>query len=196
MDYISMHTYPYHNTQYTPEFWRDSEVNLQNSDIEKIDAAMQRAKKFAMNQYDSVVSYMKSLGADKPVHIGETGWATISDGHYGPKGSKATDEYKQGLYYRHMREWTNSANISCFYFEAFDEQWKDVHNPKGSENHFGLFDLKGQAKYPVWNLVDQGIFVGLNRDGNPIEKTYNGYRDSLLSKVMVPPLQESSTMEN
>ncbi|MEM1002861.1 MAG: glycosyl hydrolase family 17 protein [Bacteroidota bacterium] len=196
VDYISMHTYPYHNTHYNPEFWRDSEENQQLSDIEKIDAAMQRAKKFAMNQYDSVVSYMKSLGADKPVHIGETGWATISDGHYGPKGSKATDEYKQGLYYRHMREWTNSANISCFYFEAFDEQWKDAHNPKGSENHFGLFDLKGQAKYPVWNLVDQGIFVGLNRDGNPIEKTYNGDRDSLLSKVMVPPLQESSTMEN
>jgi exo-beta-1,3-glucanase (GH17 family) len=42
------------------------------------------------------------------------------------RGSKATDEYKEGLYYQLLREWTNNAGISCFYFEAFDEQWKDA----------------------------------------------------------------------
>jgi Exo-beta-1,3-glucanase len=86
-----------------------------------------------------------------------------------------------------MREWTNEAGISMFYFEAFNEQWKDAANPIGSENHFGLFSLKGEAKYPVWELVDQGIFEGLTRDGNPIIKTYNGEIDSLLSKVSAPP---------
>ncbi len=85
VDYISMHTYPYHNTHYNPEFWGVPEEEEQNlSDIEKIDAAMLRAKEFAMSQYDSVSGYMKSIGVDKPIHIGETGWATISDGHYGP----------------------------------------------------------------------------------------------------------------
>lgn len=191
VDYISMHTYPYHNTHYNPAFWHVPDEEATLSDIEKVDAAMVRARKFAMDQYDSVKSYMKSLGVDKPVHIGETGWATVSSGYYGPNGSKATDEYKQGLYYRHMREWTNSKGISCFYFEAFDEQWKDAHNPKGSENHFGLFTLDGKAKYPVWNQVDSGLFEGLTRDGNSITKTYQGDKSLLLKQVLVPPSAET-----
>jgi len=188
VDYVSMHTYPYHNTHYNPEFWGVPEEEENLSDIEKIDAAMLRAKKFAMSQYDSVSGYMKSIGVDKPIHIGETGWASISNGHYGPKGSRATDEYKQALYYKHMRDWTNAEGISCFYFEGFDEQWKDAKNAKGSENHFGLINLKSQAKYPIWNLVDDGTFEGLTRDGKPITKTFNGDKDALLQDVLVPPL--------
>jgi hypothetical protein len=111
----------------------------------------------------------------------------VSTGYYGPNGSKATDEYKQGLYYKHMREWTNRDSISCFYFEAFNEKWKDAQNPKGSENHFGLFTINGKAKYPIWDLVDQGIFKGLTRNGNPITKTYNGRKDSLMKYVSAPP---------
>ena len=189
VDYISMHTYPYHNTHYNPEFWGVPEEESKNlSDIKKIDAAMLRAKEFAMSQYDSVSGYMKSIGVDKPIHIGETGWATISDGFYGPTGSRATDEYKQALYYKHMRDWTNSEGISCFYFEGFDEPWKDAKNPKGSENHFGMINLKSQAKYPIWSLVDDGIFDGLTRNGQPITKTYDGDIDVLMQDVLVPPL--------
>ena len=188
VDYVSMHTYPYHNTHYNPEFWGVPEEEENLSDIEKIDAAMLRAKKFAMSQYDSVSGYMKSIGINKPIHIGETGWASTSNGHYGPKGSRATDEYKQALYYKHMRDWTNAEGISCFYFEGFDEQWKDAKNREGSENHFGLINLKSQAKYPIWNLVDDGTFEGLTRDGKPITKTFNGDKDALLQDVLVPPL--------
>lgn len=187
VDYISMHTYPYHNTHYNPEFWGVPEEEDSLSDIEKIDAAMLRAIAFAMKQYDSVSNYMKSIGVNKPIHIGETGWATISDGHYGPKGSKATDEYKEGLYHKLIREWTNEAGISCFYFEAFNEKWKDSHNKKGSENHFGLFTIEGKAKYALWDMVDQGVFDGLTRNGNSITKTYNGDKKKLMKDVLVPP---------
>lgn len=187
VDYISLHTYPYHNTHYNPAFWFVPEDQSQKSDIEKIDAAMLRAKDFAKMQYDSVANYVKSLGVEKPIHIGETGWASESDGFYGSEGSRATDEYKQGLYYKHMRDWTSASGISCFYFEAFNEQWKDAENPNGSENHFGLFTLKGEAKYALWDLVDKGIFEGLGRDGNPIVKTYGGDKEALLKEIMVPP---------
>jgi hypothetical protein len=132
---------------------------------------------------------MRSLGVNKPIHIGETGWASVSNGHYGSNGSKAADEYKQGLYHQLMRDWTTRNNISCFYFEAFNEQWKDARNSKGSENHFGLFTIDGKAKYPIWDLVDEGIFKGLKRDGKTIRKTYNGKKDSLLKDVLVPPLK-------
>lgn len=186
VDYISMHTYPMHDTHYNPAFWGILEKESHLSDIEKINAAMLRAKEYAISQYEGVSKYMKSLGVNKPIHIGETGWASVSNEHYGNEGSKATDEYKEALFYNHMREWTNKVGMSCFFFEAFDEQWKDAKNPSGSENHFGLFTLNGQAKFALWNLVDQGIFKGLTRNGNKITKTYNGNKEDLMKDVLVP----------
>ncbi len=187
VDYLSVHTYPMHDTHYNPAFWGTPAIEKNKTDLEKIDAAMARAKTYAMNQYDSVKSYMEGLGIQKPIHIGETGWATISNRHYGPEGSKATDEFKEALYYQHMRDWTAEVGIACFYFEGFDEQWKDAANPLGSENHFGLINLKSEAKYALWNLVDDGVFEGLTRDGKPITKTFNGSLEELMKTVLVPP---------
>ncbi|WP_165730707.1 glycosyl hydrolase family 17 protein [Polaribacter sp. 20A6] len=186
VDYVSMHTYAYHNSHYNPEFWKVLENEKSLSDKEKVDNAMLRAFTFAKKQYSDVVNYVKSIDATKTIHIGETGWATISSGHYGVNGSRATDEYKQGLYYQHLREWTHKEGISCFYFEAFDEQWKDANNSNGSENHFGLINLKGEAKYSLWSLVDKGIFKGLTRNGKEITKTYNGNKEALINDVLVP----------
>ena len=190
VDYISMHTYPMHDTHYNPVFWYTKE---EKPNIEKVNNIMLRARDYAVSQYDSVANYLNSLGIKKPIHIGETGWATFSNGLYGNKGSKATDEYKEALFYRHMREWTAKAGISCFYFEAFDEIWKDAPNPNGSENHFGLFTIDGKAKYALWDLVDEGVFDGLGRNKNSITKTYNGNKDSLLLEVHVPPFKKNNT---
>ncbi len=187
VDFLSIHTYPMHDTHYNPQFWGIPESEKDISDIEKIEAAMLRAKEYAMSQYKGVSNYMKSLGIDKPIHIGETGWATTSNGYYGAEGSKATDEYKEALYYGHMRDWTNAEGISCFYFEGFDEQWKDAANPLGSENHFGLINLRSEAKFALWHLVDKGLFEGLNRNGKPITKTFNGDKEALMKEVLVPP---------
>jgi len=186
VDYISMHTYPMHDTHYNPVFWGIKESELQLTDKDKIDAVMLRARDYANSQYENVINYMKSIGENKPVHIGETGWATASNEMYGNDGSKATDEYKSGLYYNLMREWSNKNNISCFYFEAFDENWKDGSNPLGSENHFGLINLQNQAKFALWDKVDKGIFNGLTRNGKPIVKTYNGDENALWQDVKVP----------
>ena len=133
---------------------------------------------------------MTSLGVNKPIHIGETGWASFSSGQYGPAGAKACDEYKEALYYQHMRDWTNEAGMSCFYFEAFDEPWKGGDNPGNSEKHFGLFKVDGKAKYVIWDLVDNGTFEGLTRNGNPITKTFEGNEDELMKTVLVPPTAE------
>lgn len=187
VDYISMHTYPYHNTHYNPQFWGIPADQESMSDIEKIDASLVRALDFAKSQYDSVSNYVKNIGIDKPIHMGETGWATVSNGFYGPEGSRATDEYKQAMYYRLIRDWTNSNGISCFYFEGFNEPWKDANNKEGSENHFGLFKVDGQAKFALWEMVDQGTFQGLTRNKNAIIKTYNGDKEALMKDVLVPP---------
>ena len=185
VDFISMHTYPFHNSHYNPDFWYNRVPEW--TAIEQIDAAMQRAGEFAAGQYNDVRNYMLSLGVDKPIHIGETGWATKSNGLYGAAGSQAADEYKAKKYHDYLRQWSNENGVSCFYFEAFDEQWKDAKNPMGSENHFGLINLQGQAKYALWDLVDKGVFDGLTRDGRSITKTFDGDENKLLATLNPPP---------
>lgn len=193
VDYVSMHTYAMHNTYYNPEFWDVPANEKDFSELEKVDAAMLRSLEFAKKQYQDVSSYVKSIDSTKIIHIGESGWATVSDGHYGKNSSRAADEYKAGEYFKMMREWTKKEKISLFYFEAFDEQWKDAKNPVGSENHFGLINLKGEAKYALWDLVDAGAFKGFTRDGMQITKTYNGDKKALMKDVLSPPLKNEIT---
>jgi exo-beta-1,3-glucanase (GH17 family) len=189
VDFVSLHTYPFHDTYYSPEFWVAPEEEESLSVVARADAAMQRAKAYAVAQYQETADYIESLGIKKPIHIGETGWASTASSSYGATGSQAADQYKAKLYYEAMRDWTNKAGMSCFYFEAFDEQWKDAENAGGSENHFGLINLKGQAKYALWDQVDAGIFEGLTRTGFPITKTYGGDEAALLASVLKVPAQ-------
>jgi len=191
VDFLSIHTYPMHDTHYNPVFWGISPDEKVLPKTEKIEKAMDRALHYSISQRDSVANYLQSIGVEKPIHIGETGWASSSNGFYGPEGSKATDEYKEGLYYQKMREWTNREHISCFYFEAFDEPWKDAGNPGGSENFFGLFTVDGKAKYAVWDMVDKGLFSDLKRGSHTIKKTHNGQIQELLSEVNIPPIKDN-----
>jgi exo-beta-1,3-glucanase (GH17 family) len=191
VDFLSVHTYPMHDTHYQPEFWLNTEGMEGKTDMEKIEISMLRAKEYAMMQYGNVKKYMESLGVNKPIHIGETGWASFSSGYYGASGSKACDEYKEALYYQHMRDWTSEAGMSCFYFEGFDEPWKGGDNSGNSEKHFGLFTVDGKAKYALWDAVDKGTFKGLTRNGNSIEKTFKGNKKALMKTVLVPEMTES-----
>ena len=187
VDYVSMHTYPFHDTHYNPVFWSVDSLNVDSSAItSEVERAMARALAYSQTQYAQVVAYVQGIDETKAVHIGETGWASVSDGFYGPEGSRAADELKQALFYRGMREWTQKAGISCFYFEAFNEPWKSSANPTDSENHFGLFKADGEAKHALWPLVEDGVFEGLTRDGHAITRTYAGQRDMLDLHVLDP----------
>ncbi len=188
VDFVSVHTYPMHDTHYNPRFWGVSSTEKHLSDRNKVHSMMIRARDYAISQFEGTKRFVQSIDSSKPVHIGETGWASRSNGFYGSSGSKATDEYKEGLYYHMIRDWSTSNGISCFYFEAFDEPWKDAVNPEGSENHFGLFTVEGKAKYALWYLVDQGVFQGYFRGGNEIIKTYDGDEEKLLQGVMLPEI--------
>jgi exo-beta-1,3-glucanase (GH17 family) len=187
VDFVSMHTYPFHDTHYESDFWIAPASEGELSPKAKADAAVRRAIDRAKMQYKKVADYMAGVGVDKPIHIGETGWASTDVALLGPSGSKAADEYKARVYYALMRAWTNEKRITCFYFEAFDEKWKDKGNADGSENHFGLIDLEGRAKYAIWNLVDSGAFKGLTRGGNPITKTHGGDEATLMATLLPVP---------
>ena len=190
VDYVSMHTYAFHDTYYNPVFWNlsgDSE-DLSKKDI--IKKAIQKAVEYELSQFNSVQEYIHGIDTSKQVHIGETGWSSVASDLYGYGGTEAADEYKLGLYYEMITDVCVAKSISCFYFSAFDEPWKDSQNENGSENHFGLFTVHGEAKYPLWKKVDQNVFDGLSRGGNPIKKTFNGDFDALLETSNLPPINK------
>jgi exo-beta-1,3-glucanase (GH17 family) len=188
VDFVSMHTYAFHDTHYNPSFWNlDAELeNIDKQDI--IKQAMKRAVDYELNQFDSVKEYVHKIDPSKEVHIGETGWSSVASDLYGYGGTEAADEYKLGLYYQMISDVCYSMSITCFYFSAFNEPWKDSTNENGSENHFGLFTVDGKAKYPLWEQVDNGVFDNLTRGGNPIVKTYNGNFEALLNDSNIPPI--------
>ena len=188
VDFVSMHTYAFHDTHYNPSFWNltTTPENLNKKNI--IMDAMQRAVDYELDQFESVQNYVRNIDPSKEVHIGETGWSSVASDLYGYSGSEAADEYKLGLYYQMITDACFVKSISCFYFSAFDEPWKDSNNENGSENHFGLFTVDGKAKYPLWEKVDSGVFNDLSRGGNPIVKTYNGDLEALLKTSNIPPI--------
>ena len=72
---------------------------------------------------------------DKPMAILEAGWATTASEFRDRAG-----EAQQARYYRELYDWAKTANVTVFFFEAFDEPWKgDPDNPRGAEKHWGLF---------------------------------------------------------
>jgi exo-beta-1,3-glucanase (GH17 family) len=74
--------------------------------------------------------------------ITEAGWATIAS-EFGPRA----DEEKQKRYYHDLFAWAGRMNITTFFFEAFDEDWKgDPNNPLGAEKHWGLFTVDREPK--------------------------------------------------
>ena len=190
VDYVSMHTYAFHDTYYNPVFWNLSSGSEDLSKKDIIKKAIQKSVEYELTQFNSVQEYIHGIDSSKQVHIGETGWSSVASDLYGYGGTEAADEYKLGLYYKMITDVCLAKSISCFYFSAFDEPWKDSQNENGSENHFGLFTVHGEAKYPLWEKVDQNVFDGLSRGGNPIKKTFNGDLDALLETSNLPPINQ------
>ena len=189
VDFVSMHTYAFHDTHYNPSFWNLDAIPENVDKQDTIKQAMKSAVDYELNQFDSVKKYVHEIDPSKEVHIGETGWSSVASDLYGYGGTEAADEYKLGLYYQMISDICYSMSLTCFYFSAFNEPWKDSTNENGSENHFGLFTVEGKAKYPLWEQVDNGVFNNLTRGGNPIEKTYNGNFEALLKDSNIPPIR-------
>lgn len=181
VDYVSIHVYPFHDTHYQAEFWR-KEFDGDSIAIEQLPKLMDVAVAYAVKQYLQTKMFVRSIDSSKSLHIGETGWASSDNSIYGLEGSGAADEYKQSLYYHKIRNWCQQNEVACFYFEAFDEPWKDANNLGGSENHFGLLTIDSKLKLAIWeqaqNLSDQG----LKRGNLELKKTHNGDSSEVLKR--------------
>jgi exo-beta-1,3-glucanase (GH17 family) len=74
--------------------------------------------------------------------ISEAGWASVASEF----GERASEE-KQLQYYKEFMQWSKEMNITTFFFEAFDEDWKgNSDNPMGAEKHWGLYNVDRTPK--------------------------------------------------
>jgi hypothetical protein len=188
VDFISLHTYAFHDTYYDEDFWLVPADEADLSVKQKVDAAMSRAKDVTLQQTADAQKYMLALGIEKQIHIGELGWASFANVHYGDAGSKAASEYKQKVFHDAVRTWSNEYGTALFFFQAFDEPWKgNADNPGDSEKHFGLIDINGNAKYVAWDMVDALNNAGLTRgEVSTFTKSFGGDMDKLMEKVSAP----------
>jgi exo-beta-1,3-glucanase (GH17 family) len=80
--------------------------------------------------------------------IGEAGWASV-----GSEFGERANEEKQLRYYNELIAWSAKMNITTFFFEAFDEEWKgDPNNMLGAEKHWGVFSSDRKSKKVMHDL--------------------------------------------
>jgi len=86
---------------------------------------------------------------DATIVISEAGWASVASEF----GERASEE-KQLQYYNELMGWTRKMNITTFFFEAFDEDWKgDPANMMGAEKHWGLYTVNREPKLVMQTLL-------------------------------------------
>lgn len=145
IDFASIHTYPEIDTQFELWDWRLKDVPAASRATAMMDNALANAK----SQYSLVRSYLDGHNlAALPITIGETGWNAVDNS--GLLKFRASP-VNQKMYYDRLLAWaaegkTGPGPKAIFYFEAFDEPWKQ------SDNGWGLFNVNRQARYVIQGL--------------------------------------------
>lgn len=87
---------------------------------------------------------IRAVLPDIPIVIAEAGWASIAS-EFGERASETI----QARHYGELMEFGHANNISIFWFEAFDEDWKGNADPMGAEKHWGLYNIDRSPKEAV-----------------------------------------------
>ena len=94
------------------------------------------------------VAAVVALHPDRPVVIGETGWATKrhTEGEQARLIKGRAGEAEQKVFHDALRAWADDARLLVYFFEAFDENWKGGEHPDEVEKHWGLFNVDRTPK--------------------------------------------------
>ncbi len=153
IDFASMHTYPELDTVFNPTVWDWKQLGVEaipgaDGVNQRATAMMDAAIASAQNEYNAVRSYLdgKFLSA-MPIVIGETGWNAVDVGSLKFRAHPVN----QKMYYDRLLTWaaagrTGPGPKAVFYFEAFDEAWKQ------SDDKWGLFDKERRARFVIQAL--------------------------------------------
>jgi hypothetical protein len=118
-----------------------------------IDATITEAKK----QFEDARAGLVKFGlGNLPMVIGETGWAAV-DTNGGPSLAFRAHPVNQKMYFDALQVWATQGRRdvqgpkAIFFFQAFDEPWKQ------GDDGWGLFNAQRQARYTVQGLGTCGV---------------------------------------
>ncbi len=147
IDFVALHSYAELDTVFAPDLWdwQQKAVPAAQRATAMMNAAIAATKK----DYQAARDFLdaKNLQA-VPIVIGETGWNAVDVG----KLAFRAHPVNQKMYFDRLQAWvaearrTGNGPKTVFYFEAFDEPWKQ------SDDKWGLFNVNRQARYAVQAL--------------------------------------------
>src|SRR5659263_279349 len=90
-----------------------------------------------------------SKAGTKPVIVSETGWPGCGD----RRGDAVPSPENASFYFLNFVSWARANNVPYFYFEAFDESWKEKNEgPQGA--CWGIWDKDGNLKPGMQDVFD------------------------------------------
>lgn len=155
VDFAAVHVYPFLDTFYDPTKydWRQKSVPEGQRAQAMIDATIAEAKK----QFEDARAGLVKFGlGNLPMVIGETGWAAV-DTNGGPALAFRAHPVNQKMYFDALQVWATQGRRdvqgpkAIFFFQAFDEPWKQ------GDDGWGLFNAQRQARYTVQSLGTCGV---------------------------------------
>ena len=146
VDFASIHTYALLDTVFSPNLWdwRQKGVAEAGRATAMMDAAIAETRR----QYGVARAYLDSKGlTGMPITVGETGWKAVDPGDLPFRAHPAN----QKLYIDRLATWAaegrnGTGPKALFYFEAFDEAWKQ------GDDGWGLFDKDRRARFAIQSL--------------------------------------------
>jgi exo-beta-1,3-glucanase (GH17 family) len=155
IDYAAVHVYPLLDTFYNPTAydWRQKNVPQAQRAHAMLDASVAEAKR----QFSLARAALDKLNlTDMPMVIGETGWSAV-DTTGGPNLAYRAHPVNQRMYFDALQTWVREGRSdrhgpkAIFYFQAFDEPWKQ------GDDGWGLFNANREARYVVQGLGTCGV---------------------------------------
>ena len=156
IDFAAIHAYPNIDTEYPDSdfYWDWKQLNVPEGPA-RAKAMMDASIVELKEQYQSTRVALDSMGLDQmPIVFGETGWKARITGDQRFRAHPVN----QKMYFQRLEEWRQQSRLSgagpanIFYFEAFDEPWKQ------GDDGWGLFNVNRKARYVVQNLYPQSIW--------------------------------------
>lgn len=192
IDFVAMHTYPLADSIHDASKW-----NWQQTAVAanlRAAAMMDAALGAAQSDFAAVRANMDSLGLNSmPIVVGETGWKAVASGGENYRAHPVN----QKMYFDRLTSWLSSSAAAkpkaIFYFEAFDEPWKQA------DDKWGLFNVARQARYLVQSLYPSSIweagtyalsealyFIPTQSNGTVTASRYTVFADTLTTGEVKP----------
>jgi exo-beta-1,3-glucanase (GH17 family) len=164
-DFLSVHVYAFADAFYDSWDWKQMQVPAEQRAMAMMGAAIAYTK----SSVSDLRATMDAQGLDVPIVVGEWGWKSKTRFGASAEPEKAIERffahpYNQKVFYDAIMDWVYgaakdaSSPVAAFYFEAFDEPWKD----EWGDDNWGLFDVGRTPKFVV-----QGLYPDLTPAGAP-----------------------------